>query len=149
MLNPDYKDMLSAFLDHDVRFLVVGAYAMSSHGFVRATGDIDLWVEPTPANAARVYAALTAFGAPADHFDEADFTIAERVLQLGVAPQRIDVLTSISGVRFDEAWEAREIGRLDDMEVPILSREHLITNKRATGREKDLLDAQLLEREGD
>lgn len=149
MLNPDYKDILSAFLDHDVRFLVVGAYAMSGHGFVRATGDIDLWVEPTPDNAARVYDAMIAFGAPADHFDKADFTIAGRVLQLGVAPQRIDVLTGISGVCFDEAWEAREIGRLDDLEVPILSREHLITNKRATGREKDLLDARLLEGDGD
>lgn len=86
-----------------------------------------------PRQAARVYDALIAFGAPADHFDKADFTIVGRVLQLGVAPQRIDVLTGISGVRFDEAWEAREIGRLDVLEVPILSRAHLITNKRATG----------------
>jgi len=136
-------------LDHDVRFLVVGAYALAGHGFIRATSDIDLWVEPTRENAARVYDALIAFGAPADHFDEADFTIPGRILQIGVAPQRIDVLTGISGVRFEAAWQAREIGRLDDLEVPILSRAHLIANKRATGREKDIRDARLLEAEGD
>ena len=149
MLNPDYADMLSAFVDHDVRFLVVGAYAMAGHGYLRATVDLDLWVEATPENAQRVYDALVEFGAPADHFDEVDFTVEGMVLQVGVAPQRIDILTQISGVTFAEAWRHHAMGIVGDLEVPILSREDLITNKRATGRNKDMRDARLLEEEAE
>jgi hypothetical protein len=122
---------------------------MAAHGFLRATVDLDLWVEPTSENAGRAYDALVDFGAPADHFAKDDFTVPGMVLQIGVAPQRIDVLTAITGVRFDEAWEAHEIGDLGGIKVPILSRDDLITNKRALGRDKDLRDAQLLEEEED
>jgi hypothetical protein len=145
MLNPDYAEMLSAFLDHEVRFLVVGAYAMAGHGYPRATVDLDLWVEPTATNAARVYDALVEFGAPSDHFDKDTFTTQDIVLQIGVAPQRIDILTRITGVEFAAAWERHEVGVLGALKVPILSIKDLITNKRATGRDKDIRDARLLD----
>jgi hypothetical protein len=124
---------------------LVGAYALAAHGFVRATNDLDVWVRPTPENAGRVHAALTAFGAPADRFTLQDFTQPEVIVQLGVPPVRIDVLTSISGVQFEAAWKHRMIVTLDGLEVPILGREQLIANKRASGREKDRMDLEWLE----
>jgi predicted nucleotidyltransferase len=148
MLNPDYAEMLSIFTDHEVAFLMVGAYAMAGHGFPRATGDMDLWVEPTPENAARVYDALVEFGAPSDHFTKEDFGIAGTLLQIGVEPRRIDIITAIDGVVFAEAWNNREEVELDGVVFPVLSMADLITNKRATGRKQDALDAEWLEAGG-
>ena len=145
MLSSDFHDILSAFSDARVEFLLVGAYALSAHGLVRGTGDLDLWVRATPDNAARVHRALLAFGAPADRFSVQDFTEPDSVIQIGVPPFRLDVLTSISGVEFAEAWAARIVLRLDGIELPVLSREHLIANKRAADRPKDRLDLKWLE----
>jgi hypothetical protein len=146
LLNPDYRDMLSAFDDEKVEYLVVGAYALAAHGLPRATGDIDLWVRPTSENAQRVWKALVRFGAPLEGLSVSDLTTPGIVFQIGVAPRRIDILTSIDAVAFGQAWECREQIRIDDETVPVLSREHLITNKKATGRTKDQYDVEWLER---
>lgn len=148
MWNPDYREMLSIFDDHDVAYLMVGAYAMAGHGFPRATGDIDLWVEATPENAERVVAALADFGAPRDHFDKASLTTKGTVIQIGVAPCRIDILTHIDGVEFSEARARCEVVELEGVSFPVLSRDDLIANKRATGRKKDALDVEWLEGTG-
>ena len=99
--------MLSALNEAGVEYLVVGAYAMAAHGCPRATGDIDFWVRSTPQNARRVWQALIAFAAPTSQITLEDFSTADVVFQIGIAPQRIDILTSISGVEFDEAWPKR------------------------------------------
>lgn len=146
MLNSDYRDMLQVLLDHEVKFLLVGAYAMGAHGYPRATGDIDFWVEPSADNSRRVYQALAAFGAPLHEIDEATFTKAGVAFQIGVAPRRIDIITAISGVEFDQAYEQRQTVDLEGLRVTILSRDDLIKNRRATGRDKDRLDADRLEK---
>ena len=146
-LNPDYRDMLSCFIDAGVELLVVGAYAVGAYSVPRATGDIDLWVRPNGDNAARVIAALRAFGAPIGEVSARDFAVAGATLQIGVAPRRIDILTEIDGVGFEEAWSRKGMLRLDGLEVPVISKAHLLQNKRATGRRKDLADIALLEGE--
>lgn len=145
MLNPDFKDILSDFIAEKVEFLVVGAYAMAAHDLPRATGDIDLWVRCNQANAARIITALARFGAPLDGVSERDFVTPGWVLQLGVTPCRIDILTEIDGVRFDDAWQERVYLSIDGLTVPTLSRGHLVQNKRATGRAKDAVDVRRLE----
>ena len=147
MLNSDYKDMLQALLDHGVKFLLVGAYAMGVHGYPRATGDIDIWVEPSSENSTRVYRSMAAFGAPLHEIDEATFATPGVVFQIGIAPRRIDIITAISGVGFDDAYQQRQIIEMEDLSIPILSLGDLIKNKRATGRDKDRLDADRLEKE--
>jgi len=135
-LNPDFLDILSAFSEERVEFLVVGAYALAVHGLPRATGDIDLWVRPTRDNARRVRAALARFGAPIGNLSEQDLVTRGTVFQIGVAPRRIDVLTSIDGVEFDEAWAARTMTRVGGVDIPVIGRAELIRNKKATGRAK-------------
>ena len=146
MLNSDYKDMLQILLDNGVKFLLVGAYAMGAHGYPRATGDIDIWVEPTAENSTRVYRSVAAFGAPLHEIDEATFAKPDVVFQIGVAPRRIDIITTISGVGFDDAYQQRQIVEIEDLSIPILSLGNLIKNKRATGRDKDRLDADQLDK---
>ncbi len=147
-LAADFRDLLRAFSDHDVRFLVVGAYALAVHGRPRATGDLDVWVDPTPENAERAHAALSAFGAPLDDLTVADLTTPGLVFQIGVAPLRIDVMTRISGVDFAGAWSRRVQASFDDVAAPVLGRQDLLANKRATGRLQDLADIESLERSG-
>ncbi len=145
MLNPDFRDILSSFDAAGVEYLVVGAYALAAHGVPRATGDLDLWVNATPENAGRVRGALQRFGAPLEGVTDADLATPDNVLQIGVPPRRVDVLTSIDGVKFTEAWAARVEVVLEGVQVPILSREHLVLNKRAVGRPQDLADLERLE----
>ncbi|MEK6814070.1 MAG: hypothetical protein AABY65_05000 [Nitrospirota bacterium] len=145
MLNPDYKDILSAFSDEKVEFLLVGAFALAAHGLPRATGDIDLWIRRTSLNAKRVIRALQVFGAPLADVSEKDFLTPGLVFQIGVAPRRIDILTSIDGVDFDEAWPEREEVAVGGIRIPLISRKHLIRNKRAVGRPQDEADARRLE----
>ena len=140
MLNSDYRDILSALSAADARYLVVGAYALASHGLVRATSDIDIWVDPTPGNAERICAALLDFGAPREQVSAEFLSRAGQVLQLGVTPVRIDILTSISGVEFTEAWGRRKQVEIDGMTIPVLGLSDLITNKKATGRPQDMVD---------
>jgi hypothetical protein len=147
-LNDDFRDMVLALCDAGVEFLVVGAFAVSFHGHPRATGDIDLFVRPTPENAARVLAALRAFGAPADALgiSAADLSRPDVVCQFGQPPRRIDILTSISGVEFAAAWATRETTTWQGRTIAFLSRALLIANKRATARPRDLDDVRHLER---
>ena len=145
MLNKNFRDMLSALNDASAEYLVVGAYALSVYGPARATGDFDIWIRPTKENADRVWRALDAFGAPRRNLRLEDLYADDVVFQIGVAPNRIDILTSISGVEFDEAWPHRVKTVVDDLPVSILGRAQLLKNKHATGRPKDLADIAWLE----
>ena len=147
-MSPDFKDLLSAFNAHGVEYLVVGAHALAAHGYVRATGDLDVWVRPESDNGHRVIKALRAFGAPVQDLTAADLTLAGTVFQIGVAPIRIDVLTAIDGVTFEEAWPERLVARFVDLTVPVLSATHLVRNKRTVGRTQDLADVEWLEKHG-
>ena len=142
----DFRDLLAALNEAGVRCLVVGAHALAAHGVPRVTGDLDVWVEPTPANATRVWRALAAFGAPLASLNigEADFARPDQVIQLGLPPFRIDILTSVSGVDFPTAWTGRLSGTLFDVPVSFIGREAFIQNKRASGRPKDLDDIRSL-----
>ena len=141
-MNPDFVDLLRAFSAADVRFLVVGAYALAHHGRPRATGDLDVWVDPTPANAAFVMQALAAFGAPLTEVSEADFARPGVVFQIGVPPGRIDVLTELTGLAFADAWAGRERAQFGELAVDYIGRDAFIRDKRATGRAQDLADIE-------
>ena len=143
-MHQDFLDLLQAFADRDVRFLIVGAYALGVHGRPRATGDLDIWVDPTPVNAGNVMRALAAFGAPADQVTAADFSRPGIVFQMGLPPVRIDVLTELSGLTFDEAWSTRTRASFGPITVDVIGRDAFIKNKRATGRARDLGDIESL-----
>ena len=147
MLNRDYKDMLSAFNDEKVDYLIVGAYAVAAHGVVRATGDIDLWIRSSQDNARRAWRALASFGAPLSGLKEADLAVDGTVFQIGVVPSRIDILTSIDGVEFAGAWNQRVEVEVEEIRVNVIGRSHLIANKKAVGRPQDLADVARLESE--
>jgi len=144
-MNPDFVDLLRAFVAAEVRFLVVGAYALALHGRPRATGDLDVWVEPTPENAARVIRALEAFGAPVAQITESDFARPGVVYQIGVPPGRVDILTDLTGLTFAEAWSGRLRRPFGEVEVDFIGRDAFLRNKRALGRAKDLGDIEGLE----
>jgi hypothetical protein len=143
-MNQDFVDLLRAFNDHNVRFLVVGAYALGVHGRPRATGDLDVWIDATPENATRVMTALRHFGAPPGLVTEADFGRPGIVFQMGLPPFRIDVLTQLSGLTFADAWPDRAAAAFGPVTVGVIGREAFIKNKRATGRMKDLGDIESL-----
>jgi hypothetical protein len=129
--------------------MIVGAHALAVHGVVRATGDLDIWVRPDAANAERVWRALIRFGAPVEtsSLTQADLAKPGIVYQIGLPPRRIDLLTEISGVEFDDAWESRTVQTVEHLEVAFLGREALLRNKRVTGRTKDLADVEALEKQ--
>ena len=146
MLNEDYKEMLENLLNEGVAFILVGAYALATHGFPRATGDMDIWVKPDEENSQKTYRALAKFGAPVNEISEDEFSQPGLIFQIGVVPRRIDIITKISGVEFDEADADKIVVNLEELKIPVLSIDLLIRNKLATGREKDLLDAKLLKK---
>jgi hypothetical protein len=141
-MNPDFVDLLRAFIAADVRFLIVGAYALALHGRPRATGDLDVWIDTTPDNAARVMKALAAFGAPLGDVSVDDFNRPGVTYQIGVAPGRIDILTELTGLTFAEAWPERMRRPFGDVDADFIGRAAFIRNKRATGRAKDLGDIE-------
>jgi len=144
MLNENFRDMLAAFDAAGADYLLVGAYAMAAHGCPRATADIDIWVRPTVENARRVWAALESFRAPLSKVTPSDFCTPDIVYQMGVPPQRIDILTSISGVDFDDAWPDRVVVPIDRLAVPVIGLRQLYVNKLASGRDKDRQDAAIV-----
>jgi hypothetical protein len=150
-LNEDFLDLLGSLLESGARFLVVGAHALAVHGTPRATGDLDIWVLADPENVERVWQALQHFGAPVKALGIGceDLETPGNVIQIGLPPRRIDLLTELSGVTFEEAWQSRVVHEVGALQVPFLGKETLIRNKRATGRLKDLADAESLERETD
>ena len=147
-MNRDFVAMLSALSEASAEYLVVGAHALAAHGLPRATGSLDLWVRPTPENARRVWKALEGFGAPLHQLTVDDLTREDVVFQIGVVPRRIDILTSITGVSFTDAWENRIDIEIDGIEVPVLGRAELVRNKRAVGRTRDIADIEELGEEG-
>jgi hypothetical protein len=145
-VNEDFKDFLVCLLGAEARFLIVGAHALAVQGVPRATGDLDIWIDASPENVAKVWAALESFGSPAPALgvSDRDLTVPGTVVQIGLPPRRIDVLTSITGVTFEDAWARREMHPIDDETMPFIGREDFIINKRATGRLRDLADIEAL-----
>ena len=146
MVNRDFSDLFAALNDADARYLLVGAHAVAFHAEPRYTKDLDVWVDATPDNARRVMAALRAFGAPLECASDADFAQPGVTLQIGVAPNRIDVATQIDGVAFADAWPNRVESVYGEQRIWVIGRADLVTNKRAAGRPQDLLDLTVLAR---
>lgn len=144
-MNPDFRELLLAFNAHSVDYLVVGAHALAVYGHVRATKDLDVWVRPDGENAKRILMALTAFGAPLNDLTIDDLSNAGTVFQIGVPPLRIDLITSIDGVDFTEAWPDRFTTNFGQVPVFVISRHHLITNKKTAAWLQDLADVEQLE----
>ena len=140
--SPDFKELLSALNDAKVRYLIVGAYAVVYHSEPRYTKDLDIWIEPSEKNALRVWTALANFGAPLSEFTPEIFTIRNSVLQIRVPPNRIDLMTSLTGATFAIAWKNRVRSKLGGVPIPILGRTALLRVKRTVGRPQDLLDVQ-------
>ena len=145
-MNPHFRDLLSALTAEGAEFLVVGAYALAVHGLPRATGDIDIWVRPKRDNAQRIWQALLNFGAPLSGMKLEDFHTPDIVFRMGRAPSQIDILTSVSGLTFDDAWPNRVEQVVQGIKVSVISPADQIRNKRSTDRPKDKLDADWLER---
>jgi hypothetical protein len=146
-LPPDFLDLLTALNAADARYMLVGGHAVGFHGVPRATKDIDVWIEATPENASRVMAALRAFGAPLAGLSDADFSRPGRGFRMGAPPFRIEILTEISGVAFGDAWPRRVAAQVEGVDLPVISREDLVANKRAAARARDLADVEALERQ--
>ena len=144
--SPDFLDLLTALNDAEARYLLIGGHAIGLFARPRATKDFDLWLEASADNAARVIAALRAFGAPVDAVTEADFAVKGTGFRMGSPPFRIELLTEISGVEFEAAWPRREEHVLDGVRCNVISRDDLLANKRAAGRPQDLADVRALER---
>lgn len=139
-LPQDFREFFELLNSEKVEYLLVGGFAVGLHGYTRATADIDAWVNPTPENAARVIRALERFGFAANSLSQEAFTASRKVFQIGVPPIRIDVLTSVSGLVFDNAYVKRVSADFGGVTVSLISLEDLKTNKRASGRNKDLAD---------
>jgi len=139
-LAQDFKEFLSLLNSHAVEYLLIGGYAVAVYGYVRATHDLDIWVNPTPENDSRVRAAVQEFGFAASVLDAGIFTTVNNVIRMGVAPMRIEILTSISGVSFEPCYAEREIIQVDTVPVTVISLARLRENKVAAGSAKDLAD---------
>lgn len=147
-LDPDFSEFIGCCVEREVRFLVVGGYALAAHGHPRFTKDLDIWIWIDPGNARRLVVALADFGFGSLGLTEADFVEPGVVVQLGQAPKRIDLLTSIDGVTFDDCWPARVQIDIGGLSVPVIDAGHLVVNKRASGRLQDLADVEALSGEG-
>jgi hypothetical protein len=146
-LNRDFRDLFAALNAARARYLLVGGYAVAFHAQPRFTKDLDVWTEPSPPNARRVLDALRRFGAPLHDLTATDLERPGTVFQIGVPPNRIDVVTAIDGVEFPAAWAERTETTYGDQAVPVIGRRQLVQNKRASGRQQDLLDLKVLETE--
>jgi len=144
-LNPDFKEFIQLLNAHNVRYLVVGGYAVAFHGYPRNTKDIDIWLWLDPANADRLLRALADFGFASLGFRAADFLEPDQIIQLGYPPARIDLLTTIPGVDFEDCYASRLEVQVGDVTVNLIDLENLKRNKRASGRRQDLLDLENLE----
>jgi hypothetical protein len=148
-VDPDFKELLLTFNAHDVEYLIVGAHALAAHGHVRATKDLDVWVRPNQENAEKILTALSAFGAPRGDLTQEDLSRTGTVFQIGMPPLRIDLITAIDGVDFEEAWPDRLVTAFAGVPVSVISRHHLIVNKKASARLQDLADIEGLQAAGD
>jgi hypothetical protein len=146
-INQDFSDLFAELNAAGARYLLVGGYALAVHSRPRFTKDLDVWIEPNPQNAARVHEALARFGAPLQHFTIEDLQQPGMVVQIGLPPSRVDLLTSIDGVNFDEAWRGRTEFTYGPNTIQVIGLAQLIHNKRSSGRAQDLADVELLEKE--
>ncbi|HKP82261.1 MAG TPA: hypothetical protein VJT69_09590 [Pyrinomonadaceae bacterium] len=143
-LEKDLREFIELLNALDVRYMVVGAFAVAYHGHPRYTGDIDLFIDRTAENVDRLMQVIQKFGFGDLDLSVADFLQEDQVMQLGISPNRIDLLTFLSGISFQEAWATREYGEIDGLNVPFISKEMLKRNKAATGRTRDLADLEQL-----
>lgn len=144
-MNQDFVEMLSGLSAVKADFIIVGAHALAAHGLPRATGGLDIWIRPSPENAERVWQGLNTFGAPLSELSITDLSTPGIVFQIGLAPCRIDILTEIDGVNFDEAWANRIYVKVFGIDVPVIGVDELLKNKKAVGRPQDMADAARLE----
>jgi hypothetical protein len=140
----DFRELLSLFNAENVRYLIVGGFALAHYGRPRYTKDLDIWIDRSEENSLRVFRALANFGAPLRNLSAHDFTEADIIFQVGVEPLRIDLLTDISGVDFAQSWNRRESTTYGDVPVYVISKSDYIINKRASGRPSDLRDVEAL-----
>ena len=143
-IHSDFRELFESFNAHGVEFLIVGGYALAFHGAPRFTGDMDLLVNRARENAGRIIAALKDFGFASLALSVADFEEPDRVVQLGVPPVRVDIVTSIDGVSWKEAWDGKTRGTCGAVPVYFISRREFVANKKAVGRRKDLADLEAL-----
>jgi len=143
-IQADYRDLLKLFNEHEVEYVIVGAFALAFYGVPRFTGDIDIYLRPAKPNADRIISAINEFGFSSPGLKSSDFELEDQVIQLGVPPVRIDLITSISGVSWEEVYNNRQHGHYGDVEVCYIGREQFVKNKKATGRMKDLADLEML-----
>lgn len=146
-IQQDFRDLLALFNAHRVEYLIVGGYALAFHGAPRLTGDLDIFVKPGKENARRILEALTEFGFGSLNLTEEDFAFPDKIVQLGVPPVRVDIITSISGVSWKEAFSGKVEGKYGTIPVRYIGRTGFIKNKRTTGRKKDLADLEALNEE--
>jgi len=146
--NADFRDFIAALSDEGVAYLIVGGYAFARHVKPRVTKDFDIWVEASAENAPKIWRALARFGAPSDRFSESDFLAPGITLQIGIEPNRIDVITKISGISFQKAWANREAGDFGGLRAWYIGAPDLLKNKLAAGRPRDLVDAEALSKAG-
>ena len=144
-LAPDFDEFCGLLLAHRVEFVIVGAYALALHGAPRATGDLDIYVKPTEENGRRLIAAIAAFGFPTEAFSAQDVASGHRVIEMGVEPVQIHVMSDISGVSWDEVWAGRVGARCGSHDVTFIGRNQFLANKKASGRPQDLADVHKLE----
>ena len=144
-MNRDFAEMLAALSEAGADFMVIGAHAVAVYASPRATGDLDIWIRSDPDNATRVWEALVAFGAPLHELSLEDLSSDDLVFQIGLEPNRINILTSIGGVSFEEAWPRLTTVQIWEQSVPVIGKEDLIRSKRAAGRPKDLADLSQLD----
>ena len=145
MLNQDFKEFIQLLNDNQVRYLVVDGYAVALHGYPRYTKDIDIWIELAQENAARIIKALEQFGFASLGLKEGDFLVEDQIIQLGYAPNRIDVITTLPGVVFKECYDKRLLVEIEEVKVNFIDLDNLRKNKKATGRLQDLADLENLE----
>jgi hypothetical protein len=144
LTSPDFRELLKIFEEHKIRYLIVGGYAVMKYSEPRFTKDLDVFIATDRANAEAVYSALKEFGAPLENLTSDDFVHKGYFYQMGRAPLRVDIMMSIPGIEFDEAWKNREVVQLEDVKIPFISRSDLIRSKEASGRPQDRIDVEKL-----
>lgn len=143
-MNSDFKELLKIFAEKEVKYLIIGGYAVAKHAEPRYTKDLDIWINNSEENARRVFIALKEFGAPLANMTVEDFTIPTLVFQVGIEPSRIDILMGLNELSFDKCWERRAVANIGEITINFISIDDLIFNKHLAGRPQDLRDVEIL-----
>jgi hypothetical protein len=145
MLTPDFKEFIRLLNKNDVRYLVIGGYAVALHGYPRYTKDLDIWIDRNPKNAEKIMLALEEFGFGSLDLKATDFLEPNQIIQLGYPPNRIDIITSASGIEFEACFESKLVLKINDLEILFIDLENLKKVKKSTGRLQDLADLEKLQ----